>query len=297
MLAYVLLRLARIWGDDELERRAVSGPPPRSRRAAEGADRVRVAARRARPAPRAASRARDHRFARRRGGARRRRPRAATDVDRLRAGRGHPAARRPGERRRPADPVRLPQLRLRAAGHRSGTRWIKLTRDGAARDSRRDAAVRRDRGDRRRLARRRVGPDRRADRPERRRQDHALQRDHPALQARHRHGALRRQEPAAHAAAPGRAARDRAHVPERRAVPLDDRARQRARRRAHPNAPVSQRRGPRPRARGTRLRRDRRRRRTAGRRDCRSGRSSASSWRARSSPSRSCCCSTSRPAA
>ncbi len=66
MLAYVLLRLARIWGDDELERRAGSEPSARSRRAAEGPDRVRVAARRARPVPRSAPRAGDHRLARRR---------------------------------------------------------------------------------------------------------------------------------------------------------------------------------------------------------------------------------------
>ena len=32
MLAHVLLRLARIYGDDDLERRAVVGAPPRSRR-------------------------------------------------------------------------------------------------------------------------------------------------------------------------------------------------------------------------------------------------------------------------
>ena len=49
---------------------------------------------------------------------------------------------------------------------------------------------------------------------------------------------VRRQEPAAHAAAPDRAARDRAHVPERRALPDDDRARQRARRRAHAHEAV-----------------------------------------------------------
>ena len=61
MLAYVLLRLGRIWGDDELERRARLGASPRSRRAAAGADSVRLAARRARPVSRAAPRARDHR--------------------------------------------------------------------------------------------------------------------------------------------------------------------------------------------------------------------------------------------
>ncbi len=69
--------------------------------------------------------------------------------------------------------------------------------------------------------------------------------------------ALRGEEPAAHPAAPGRSARDRAHVPERRAVPVDDRPRQRPRRRALADATVPQRLGARPCQRGARLRRHR----------------------------------------
>ena len=61
----------------------------------------------------------------------------------------------------------------------------------------------------------------------------ALQRDHAALPPRLRRRRLRRQLAAAHAAEPRRQARHRPHVPERRAVPDDDRARERARRRAH----------------------------------------------------------------
>ena len=53
---------------------------------------------------------------------------------------------------------------------------------------------------------------------------------------------VRRQEPAANAAAPRRSSRDRAHVPERRALPDDDGARQRARRRPYAHEAVSQRR-------------------------------------------------------
>ena len=61
MLAHVLLRLARIWGDDELERRAVSVlrlVAPALERAPHG---VRLGALRARPPPLAAARARDRR--------------------------------------------------------------------------------------------------------------------------------------------------------------------------------------------------------------------------------------------
>ena len=46
--------------------------------------------------------------------------------------------------------------------------------------------------------------------------------DHAALQARCGRARVRRQEPAAHAAAPDRAPRDRPHLPERRALPDDD---------------------------------------------------------------------------
>ena len=77
------------------------------------------------------------------------------------------------------------------------------------------------------------GPDRRPDRPERRRQDDGLQRDHAALHAERGRGRVRRRDllktPVHGIVAP----RDRAHLPERRALQDDDRARQRARRRAH----------------------------------------------------------------
>ena len=61
---------ARIWGDDELERRGVSVLRLVRDALAARADGVRLAARRARPAPRAAPRARDRRSARRAGRAR-----------------------------------------------------------------------------------------------------------------------------------------------------------------------------------------------------------------------------------
>ena len=100
---------------------------------------------------------------------------------RLRPGGRRPAARRPGTRSTAGRRLRLPATS--PASCRSPNSHYKLTPDGAARDSRRDAAVRRDRRDRRCVARRRGGADRRADRPERRRQDDPLQRDHAALQA------------------------------------------------------------------------------------------------------------------
>ena len=77
MLAYVLLRLARIYGDDELERRAVGRLPPARERAAPRAVGVRLGAVRARPPLLAAARARDLRGARRRGRARRARRRGS----------------------------------------------------------------------------------------------------------------------------------------------------------------------------------------------------------------------------
>ena len=93
MLAYVLLRLARIYGDDELEQRAagvlrLAAPRPHA-----GAVGVRLGAVRPRPLPVSAARARDHRLARRRG-----RPRRAGAVRpergrRLRPERGRAAAR------------------------------------------------------------------------------------------------------------------------------------------------------------------------------------------------------------
>src|SRR5206468_4261332 len=70
--------------------------------------------------------------------------------------------------------------------------------------------------------------DRRTDRPERRRQDDRLQPDHAGLPAGRRLDRVRGRQPAAYAGAPDRRARDRADVPERRALSLDDRAGARA---------------------------------------------------------------------
>ncbi len=64
MLAYVLLRLARIYGDDELERRAVGVLRLVHRGLDARAVRVRLGAVRPRPVPGAAARDRDHRRAR-----------------------------------------------------------------------------------------------------------------------------------------------------------------------------------------------------------------------------------------
>ena len=51
MLAHVLLRLARIYGDDELERRGGLGAPARAARARAALRRLRLGALRARPPP------------------------------------------------------------------------------------------------------------------------------------------------------------------------------------------------------------------------------------------------------
>ena len=181
MLAYVLLRLARIWGDDELEQRR--RPVLRL---------VRDALRRAPSAfgwmlvaldqhlaphrelaivgpPDAPSRARRSRARRRPTSSPSGRP---TTSRCSRAGRWSTACRR----------LRLRAVRLPPAGDRPGER-LSSAADGAALRSQRHAPLRRDRRDRRRLARRRAGPDRRADRPERRRQDDALQHRHAALPA------------------------------------------------------------------------------------------------------------------
>ena len=87
MLAYVLLRLARIYGDDELERRAVGVFRLLVERAAPRAVGVRLDAVRARPPLLAAARARDLRRARGRGRARRARAVAAERRRRVRPGR------------------------------------------------------------------------------------------------------------------------------------------------------------------------------------------------------------------
>ena len=121
MLAHVLLRLARIYGDDELERRGVSvlrllRPALERAPSAFGWGLVR-----ARPAPEPAARARDRRAGRLRGRARGARSRGsrrtvvavgpAEDVPLL-AGKD---ARRRGARR-----LRLRAVRVPRAGHRSG---------------------------------------------------------------------------------------------------------------------------------------------------------------------------------
>ena len=77
-------------------------------------------------------------------------------------------------------------------------------RDDPALRSRRHGAVRRHRGARRRLVRRRPGPDLRADRAERRRQDDGVQRDHASLPAAGGLARARRRVAARDAAAPDR---------------------------------------------------------------------------------------------
>ena len=111
----------RIWGDDELERRAVS--VLRLVRAAlmRAAVVVRVDARRARPAPGTAPRARDRRLARRTRRAARARRGGGDGRDRVRPGRRRAAARRAHRGRRPAGRLPLRALRVRATRDRSGS--------------------------------------------------------------------------------------------------------------------------------------------------------------------------------
>ncbi len=118
MLAFVLLRLARIWGDDELERRAVG--VLRLVRDVVGARTLglRLGALRARPPFLAAARAGDPRRA-----GERRRPRGPARLRSQRRRRLRPGRRRaaPGgedARRRPAGRLRLRALRLPRAGDR-----------------------------------------------------------------------------------------------------------------------------------------------------------------------------------
>ena len=117
MLAYVLLRLARIYGDDELERASHGRVPPDRERAEPRAVRVRLDALRARPPLRLAARARDLRVARGRACACSARAVAAERRRRVRPGRGCAVARRQGASRRQADGLRLRELRLPRAGH------------------------------------------------------------------------------------------------------------------------------------------------------------------------------------
>ena len=120
MLAFVLLRLARIWGDDELERRAV-GVLRLVRdviaRAPQGFGWALV---RARPPPLAAARARDRRRPSKRGRAGRARAVRPERRRRLRPGGRRPAARGQDARRRETGRLRLRALRLPGAGHGSG---------------------------------------------------------------------------------------------------------------------------------------------------------------------------------
>ena len=107
MLAYVLLRLARIYGDDRP--RAASGRrlPPDGERTAQRAVRVRLDAVRARPSLLSAARARALRGARRRDRPRGTRAVAAERGRRVRPGRGRAVARRKATGRRQADRLRL----------------------------------------------------------------------------------------------------------------------------------------------------------------------------------------------
>jgi len=109
MLAYVLLRLARIYGE----------PRPRP-------DRVRLGSERARPLPRDASRAGDRRAAGERGcacGARAVRPEHGR---RIRAGPDRPAPRGQRRGRRQARGLRLRALRLPGAGDRRGRAQVTV---------------------------------------------------------------------------------------------------------------------------------------------------------------------------
>ena len=116
MLAHVLLRLARIYGDDELERRAVARPPARPPGARARAVVLRLGALRARPPPEPAAGARRGR-ARRLGG----RARGARAVAARHGRRCRPCGRRaaPGRedpRRRASPPS------TSASGSRAGRR-------------------------------------------------------------------------------------------------------------------------------------------------------------------------------
>ena len=120
MLAYVLLRLARIYGDDELERHAVSVLRLVRDLVPRAPVRVRLGALCSRPPLRAAARDRDRRLAgrrRREGGARRLRPERRRRVRPLR---GRAAARGQGSGGRQARRLRLRAFRLPGAGHGPG---------------------------------------------------------------------------------------------------------------------------------------------------------------------------------
>ena len=116
MLAHVLLRLARIYGDDELERRGVSVLRLLRPAARAVTVRVRLGARCARPAPEPAARARDRRPGGLGGRACGARAVAAAGGCCGRPRRGRAAARGQGPRRRPARGLRLRALRVPGPG-------------------------------------------------------------------------------------------------------------------------------------------------------------------------------------
>ena len=149
--------------------------------------------------------------------------------------------------------------------------------------------------------------DRRHHRPERRRQDDALQLHQPPLPGARRRHSLRGSVASLAAAPSDRGARHRAHVPERRPVRHVDGGRQRDARRARALASRIHRRRAASAVRGSRraragergggaprTRSNSRASPTGARATCRSARASASSSRARSRASRACSCSTSR---
>ena len=121
MLAHVLLRLARIYGDDELERRAVGVFRLLRDAVTRAPVGLRLGARRARPPLLAAARARGRRPARQRRRASGARSVDAADRRRRRARGGRAAPRRQEPRRRAAGGLRLRALRLPRAGDGSGS--------------------------------------------------------------------------------------------------------------------------------------------------------------------------------
>ena len=108
--------------------------------------------------------------------------------------------------------------------------------DDVGRCSGRDGALRRHRRAGQPDVRDRGRPDLRADRPQRRRQDDDVQRRQPHLRADLGPGDLRRQGPAGGAGARHRRPRHRQDVPEPRAVPVDEPARERDGRRPQPGS-------------------------------------------------------------
>ncbi len=122
MLAWVLLRLARIWGDDDARAPRGVGLPDRRAGAAAPAGVLRVGALRARPLVQPPARDRYRRLARVARRTRRARAVRPARGRRRRPGSGHPAARGEGTRGREACRVRLRAVRLSVTGHRPETR-------------------------------------------------------------------------------------------------------------------------------------------------------------------------------